>query len=297
MNILTLDVGGTAVKSAIACQDGSLTDIRTTPSGRYPAEGLTQIAIDVAKKYSGYDVLSVSMTGQIDHKTQTTLARSNGYKLERTQYPVGEVLREAVGCPVFVMNDANAAALGEAIYGAGRNYPDFLCLTYGTGVGGGIIQNGHLMTGSNGIAGEFGHMVTHVKGLRCRCGHRGCYQQYASTTALLREAKVLYPELDNAKALFELVPHDPSLQQVMDNWICEIVEGLCTLTYIFNPACFVLGGGVMERPDVLEKVKHQFHNQVIPSFSNTEIVGAELGNCAGMIGVAAYARSVMSKTV
>lgn len=294
LRILALDVGGTAVKSAIIDGDGQLRQLRTTPSEAAPPEVLAQKAIAVAKSYTNFDVLAVSMTGQIDHKTQTTLARSNGTALERTQFPVGDVLRRAVGCPVFVLNDANAAALGEARFGAGREFRDFLCLTYGTGVGGGIILDGKLLTGSRGIAGELGHLVTHAGGNLCRCGHRGCYQEYASTTALLREARKLVPELENARQLFDRLPEAPELQSVVDGWIREIVEGLCSLAYIFNPACFVLGGGVMERPEVLERVRRQFQKRVIPSFQDVKILPAELGNRAGMLGAAVYARWAMS---
>lgn len=293
MKILALDVGGTVIKSAIIDEDGSLHDIRSTPSSPQPAELLTQCAIAVAKQYTSFDVLAVAMTGQIDHKTQTTLSRNNGKCAERAQFPVGKVFSEAVLRPTFVLNDANAAALAEATQGAGKGHPDFLCLTYGTGVGGGIIQNGQLLTGNRGIAGEFGHIVTHVGGRRCRCGRRGCYQEYASTTALLREARRHYPELHNARELFDRLPEEPALQKVTDKWIREIVEGLCSLTYIFNPACFVLGGGVMERDDVLEKVRQQFLNRVMSSFSDVEILKAELGNHAGMIGAAIFARKAL----
>lgn len=294
MKILALDVGGTAVKSAIIDECGNLSDFRLTASGRHPAEILTHIAVEVVNTYDDYDILAVSMTGQINHKTQTTLARSNGHELERTCFPVGKVLHEAVNHPVFVLNDANAAALGEATFGAGRNHPDFLCLTIGTGVGGGIIQNGSLFNGKNGIAGEFGHMVTHVGGRLCRCGRRGCFQQYASTTALMDAAKRVNPNLSDAKDFFECIRDDLNLQRTLDNWVCEIVEGLSSLTYIFNPSCFVLGGGVMERPDVLDMVRCQFKKRTMTSFSDVEIVAAELGNYAGMIGAAVFARSMMS---
>ncbi len=295
MRILALDVGGTAVKSAIVNKDGTLCDIRLSPSGSIGASDLTQSAISVIKQYDGFDVVAVSMTGQIDNKTQKTLASFNGKELERACFPVGELLREAAECPVFVLNDANAAALAEALYGAGKNHADFLCLTYGTGVGGGIIQNGRLLTGRRGVAGEMGHIVTHVGGRPCNCGRRGCYQQYASTTALVREAQKLCPELKNAKELFENLKNEPRLQGVVDDWVKEIVEGLCSLAYTFDPTCFVLGGGVMERDDVLQTVREQFKKRIMPSFSDIEIKKAELGNTAGMVGIAAYATSELNK--
>ena len=295
MKILALDVGGTAIKSAFVAEDGSLSAYTTTPSAPNPPEKLTQAAIAVANTYDDYDVLAVAMTGQINHHRQITLARSNGQSYERAQFPVGQILREATGKPVFVLNDANAAAYGDACLGAGRDFKDFVCLTYGTGVGGGIIQNRQLFSGHRGIAGELGHMVVHAGGLRCRCGHLGCYQEYASTTALLREARQVCPELQNARQLFDRLPQVPALRPIVDSWIREIAEGLCSLAYILDPPCFVLGGGVMERPDILEQVRQQFQNRVIPSFSDIEIRKAQLGNQAGIIGAASFARHELKK--
>ena len=290
MQILALDVGGTAIKSALIGPDDILRDQQISPSKPAPAQILTEMAADVAKSYEDYDVLAVSMTGQIDHKRQMTLARSNGFSFEAIQFPVGEALRRQVKRPVFVLNDANAATLGEACYGAGRNYRNFICITYGTGVGGGIIQNGVLLTGHQGIAGELGHMSIHAGGRRCRCGRRGCYQEYASTTALLRQARKIFPELENGRELMDRLPGEPRLQRVLDKWIGEVAEGLCNFAYIFDPDCFVLGGGVMERQDILERVRRRFQKTVIPSFAGIQIQRAELGNNAGMLGAAAYAR-------
>lgn len=288
-----MDIGGTAIKSAIVDPDGKLRECRTTPSAPLPPEILAQKAITVVKQYRDFDVLAVAMTGQIDHKTQITRAQSNGKRLECANFPVGRIFSEAIQKPTYVLNDANAAAFGEALHGAGQNRPDFICLTYGTGVGGGIIRNGNLLTGSRGIAGELGHMVTHAGGRQCRCGRRGCYQEYAATTALVREVKKYCPEIQNARELFDRLPAVPELQKVADDWIREIAEGLCSLAHIFDPACFVLGGGVMERDDVLEKVRQQYQEQVIPSFRDVEIVKAKLGNQAGMVGAAAFARNEM----
>jgi len=291
MKILALDVGGTAIKSAIIDDQNALSDIRLTPSNSAQDPLHIQTAIRVAAGYSGYDVLSVSMTGQINDRTQTLCFEyfaKDGQGL--ICQPVGALFRKEFHCPVFILNDSNAAALGEAHLGAGRGHEDFLCLTYGTGVGGAIIQGGKLYTGRSGIAGEVGHLVTHAGGRLCGCGHRGCYEQYASTTALLCGARKLRPDLENARQLFDAAAQDPGLRRVIHTWEREIVEGLCSLTYIFNPGCIVLGGGVMEREDVLEQIRKKFRRRIIPSFANVEILPAQLGNQAGMFGAAVYAR-------
>ncbi len=291
MRILTLDVGGTAIKSAIFDENNQLSDIRETPSVGAAGEALVYRAAEVAAAYDDFDVLSVSMTGQINDKTQNLLFQYNkSAGTEDVECPAGEILRSAVNRPVFLLNDSNAAALGEAYFGAGQGHEDFLCLTYGTGVGSGIIQNRELLTGSRGIAGEVGHMVIHAGGRLCGCGRRGCYERYAATTALLYSSRKVKPELENARQLFEFAPNNPALQRVIRGWVREIVEGLCTLVYIFNPSCIILGGGVMEREDVLEMVRKRFYKRVIPTFSKVELLPAQLGNQAGMFGALAYAK-------
>ena len=294
MKFLALDVGGTAVKSAIVDELGNITEYRSTPTTARAAEGYCQNAIAVASTYSGYDVATISMTGQIDHKTQTTLARNNGRAIERASLPVGRIISEALSLPTYVLNDANAAALGEAVYGAGREYRDFLCLTYGTGVGGGIIRDRRLLTGTRGIAGELGHLVTHAGGVRCRCGHRGCYEEYASTTALLRRARKILPYLNNAAELFDRIPDTPQLTRTVDRWLDEIVEGLVSLSYVFDPPCFILGGGVMERAELLDRIREKFRKRIIPSFNEIKITKAELGNRAGMLGAVAFAHQCLT---
>ena len=296
MKILTLDAGGTTMKSAIVDDNNTLSDMRVTPTNSTAPDVLVRTALQVAAQYDDYDVLSVSMTGQIDHEHRTVLFKYfTGKEESTTGVPVGQLLEEAVQKPVFLLNDSNAAALGEAHLGAGKGHKDFLCLTYGTGVGGAIIQDSRLYTGHVGIAGEVGHMVTHAGGRLCGCGHRGCYERYASTSALVKAAQAYDPGIENAKQLLEAAPGDPRLRRVLSSWQREIVEGLCTLTYIFNPGCMVLGGGIMEREDVFQAVAQKFRKRVIPTFANVTLVPAQLGNRAGMYGAAVYARQQLSR--
>lgn len=290
MRILAMDIGGTVIKSAVFEDSKEIPQVRETPSPGTEVEACIRSAITIARSYPSFDVLSVAMTGQIDSRTLKRVYEY-GKDIDTDEgIPVGEILEAEFQCPVYVLNDSNAAALGEAKYGAGKKYRDFLCLTYGTGVGGGIIQNGKLILGQRGIAAEFGHMVIHGGGRLCKCGHRGCYEAYASTTALVQAGQKLRPEIKNGRQLFDMVEKDREMAQIVDAWIQEIVEGLCTLTYIFNPACIVLGGGVMEREGVLQGVRQKFFEQIIPSFHNMEIVAAQLGNMAGLYGAFIYAK-------
>ena len=296
MKILVLDVGGTAIKSALIDEADQLYDIRLSTSSSEPEERIQKV-ISLAKAYSEFDAVSCAMCGQIDDQKGEVLFRYHRSSSDQqAAFPAGKILQAALGCPVFLLNDCNAAALGEAYFGAGEKENRFLCLTYGTGVGGAIIENRELYSGSCGIAGEVGHMITHKGGRPCGCGGRGCYEQYASTTALLRNAKKHYPHLENAKQLFALAQEEAALQKIIRAWEGEIVTGLLTLSYIFNPSCIILGGGVMERTDVIEQIRRQFAQSVIPTFGDLQILPARLGNQAGLFGAAVYARQRLSQS-
>ncbi len=289
MKILTLDVGGTAIKSAIIDDNNEISLYRTFPT-KTPkvAERVNYIA-QVIDGYDGFDVVSVATTGQVDSNERSILYRYKNDTDSRAVFPLGEILQDKTGRPTFVLNDCNAAALGEAHFGAGREHDSFLCLTYGTGVGGAIIENKQLYTGARGIAGEMGHMVTHKDGRPCNCGRFGCYEQYASTTALVRAAREAFPDIENARQIFDMPP-SADIERIICEWQKEIVAGLETLTYIFNPSCIILGGGVMEQERAINGVRDIFYKNAIATFAQVQIVKAQLGNTAGMYGAAVFAR-------
>ena len=188
--------------------------------------------------------------------------------------------------PVAVENDVNAAAIGEASFGAGRGQKDFVCLTYGTGVGGAMFLNGELYSGSSYSAGEFGGIVVHPENRDPEQDFfSGCYERYASTTALVASAMGFDHSLSNGRAIFER-QGEPEVQQIIDKWIMEIVYGLVTIIHMVNPSCAILGGGVLEQPYVLQQVKEKLMQNLMPSFRHVEIKKAELGNQAGMLGAA-----------
>lgn len=280
--ILVLDIGGTVIKSALF-QGGELTELRHTPSKTACVEERAANAIEVAKGYWGFDAVGIAITGQVDMRSRTILFEYYGH-FHEGGFQIGELFEEALHCPVFVLNDSNAAALGEATYGAGRMHRDLLLLTYGTGVGGGIVLADKLYTGSRGIAAEMGHVVTHKGGRLCGCGRRGCYERYASVTALLSAAREIDPNIQNGFQFFDIVEHSVQLRKVLYTWVEEVVEGLCTIVYIFNPSLIILGGGIMERTDVIEMIADRFAHRVIPTFSQVKFRQAALGNCAGLYG-------------
>lgn len=285
MNILALDIGGTALKVAKVTSDGNILE-----SAEYPSEGkkggphILNKVCEVISSYSGYERIGISTTGQVDSSTGRIIFANENVP-DYTGMELGKIISEKFGVPVAVENDVNAAALGEAHYGAGKEKGDFLCLTYGTGVGGAIIINHEIYGGSKGVAGEFGHIVTHPEGLLCACGQKGCYEQYASTTALVRACMKEDPKLANGRIIFEEMKSGNSrVKDIIDLWIDEIVLGLQSLVHIFNPSCLILGGGILEQDYIIGEINNKLYKKVMPSYVQIEVKKAMLGNNAGVLG-------------
>ncbi|MDD3409848.1 MAG: ROK family protein [Eubacteriales bacterium] len=290
MRLVTLDIGGTEIKSALFSGDQVIARRDAPSHGADHATALIEAAAELIGSYEGFEGVGIACTGQVDsEKGVVTYANDNVPEL--TGMPIGALLEDRFHVPVTVDNDANAAALGEGAYGAARGCSDFLCLTYGTGVGGGIVIGGRIYNGRNGSAGELGHIIVHAGGRRCACGLTGCYESYASTTALVRAAQALYPEIENGRQLFAQLDALSGLRATLDEWIEEVSYGLISLTHAFNPALLVLGGGVMAQPYVLEKLKTVYERGVMPSFLPVELKQAALGNLAGAYGALAHIQS------
>lgn len=284
MSILALDIGGTAIKSGLLKEDGSFLSSAEHPSDAHKGGAfLMERVFEIISSYSGYDRIGISTAGQVDAKNGVIVfANQNipGY----TGMRVKDMVEDRFHVPVSVENDVNCAALGEAFYGAGRGFDDFLCLTYGTGIGGAIIINRKLYKGYKGIAAEFGHMITHANDLPCGCGLHGCYEQYASTKALVREAQKVDKDCVSGRVIFEKLPESPAVQKAVDAWIDEILVGLASLIHIFNPPCIVLGGGIMNEDYIVSRIRNRLPDHVMESSSDTIINKASLGNKAGMLG-------------
>lgn len=284
MKVLVFDIGGTSIKYG-RCENGILTSINETPTnaelgGRHIMDVLT----DLIRTQTDYDAIGISTAGQVNSETGSIIyANSNipGY----TGTEIKKELTERFHVPVMVENDVNSAAMGEASYGAGKNFDTFLCLTYGTGVGGAIIQNGTLFHGSSFSAGEFGGIVTHgTAKLSGTDVFDGCYERFASTTALVRSAQKLDDSLSNGRLIFERLA-EPSVKEIVDAWIDEICLGLSSIIHIFNPPCVVLGGGIMVQPYITEEIRRKLPAQLMPSFAHVKILPAQLGNFAGLLGI------------
>lgn len=286
MKNLVFDIGGTAIKYGI-CEDDQLIHVNEVPTnammgGRHVMDTLKGLIHTLSEKTT-FDAIGVSTAGQVD-AANGSIIYANPNIPDYTGTQIRKELEKLYHVPVAVENDVNAAAIGEAIYGAGRDYPHFLCLTYGTGIGGAIIKDKKIYHGSSFSAGEFGAIVTH--GTAKILGgdfFDGCYERYASTTALVHAAASYDASITNGKQVFEKID-DEQIQGILNRWITEIVLGLTTLIHIFNPACIILGGGIMSQPCILEKIKEKLPQSIMPSFGHVEIKIAALGNTAGLLG-------------
>ena len=287
MKILAFDIGGTLIKSAIYDEE---TGLSCFEEHSYPIpgkDGVLKVLRSCMDK-SDFDGIGISTAGLVDEKKGQIIFCSDaipGYTGTRLK----EIFEGEYNKPVWLVNDVNAAALGEAYFGAGKDYDDFICLTYGTGVGGAIVINKEIYGGKSGYAGEMGHIVTHLHGKDCVCGKKGCYNEYASTRALTERCMMLDSSFDNGKKIFAALNEGNSqVKKEVDEWIDEIIYGLINIVHIFNPPCLVLGGGIMDQEYIVSEVNKKLKTAVMQGYSDLEILKAFLGNKAGLMGAAQH---------
>lgn len=283
MKNLVFDIGGTSIKYGV-CQDDALTDMKELPTNAEKGGAhILKTVISLIQSHTGFDAIGISTAGQVNAKDGFIIyANQNIPDYTGIQYK--KTLEELFHVPVAVENDVNAAALGEAVYGAGQDYSQFLMLTYGTGVGGAVINNREVYHGSSYSASEFGAMVTHSDArLSGSDFFDGCYERYASTTGLVQMIKPYRPELDTGRKIFQALSDD-MVVDIIDKWVNEIMLGLATLTHIYNPSCIILGGGIMAQPLILQKIEEKKSRFIMPSFAHVHIMAAALGNSAGVLG-------------
>ena len=290
MNIAVLDIGGTAVKSGLWTGESLEEKREEATHAREGGGRLMEQAKEILRSYRGFEAIGISTAGQVDTRDGSIFyANDNipGY----TGTQVKKILEEEFQVPVAVENDVNAAALGELYYGAAKGLSDFLCLTYGTGVGGAIVINGGIYYGSSFFAGSFGGIVVHPEDMG-QGEFDGCYEKYASTTALVRMAKSVDASLDNGKNIFAAM-NRPQIKEIVDRWIDEVTYGLVSLVHIFNPSDLVLGGGVMAQQYVAEEIRKRLPGRISPGTAGVRIRQAALGNQAGLMGAVHLAQEAV----
>ena len=295
--ILSIDIGGTAVKMGLVDHAGAI-HARHEASvcfDYYQTPILTTVIREaqafLARESAQIEGIGVSATGQVDDRAGAVIG-TNGKIPHYEGAQIKRDMEAAFGVPVFALNDANAAALGECFAGRAKGVQNVLMVTLGTGVGGGIVLGGKIFGGTRGIAGELGHFTLYQDGPRCPCGKRGCFESYAATTALVRRAKEATGEADmNGRIVFSRAADgDQAMLAVLSAWIDDIAAGISGLVHIFNPQMVLIGGGVSAQEALLiAPLRERVLRSVMPRFAEClQLEAATLGNDAGMIGAARF---------
>jgi len=308
-----VDVGGTKVLGGVVDASGKVlaTSRRDTPreGGSELTKTIAEVALELMQSHS-VSAVGVSAAGFVSSDRKTMLATPNIADWNGVQLDLE--LEKLIGLPVVIENDANAAAWGEAKFGAGRNQAHMMMLTIGTGVGGGIVVNNELYRGAFGIAAEFGHLRVVPEGHLCGCGARGCFEQYASGSALRRHAReAISASPDLARNL--IARGDGTIDGLTGQAITDAARegdavalaafqttaqylgaGIASLAVLLDPSCVVIGGGVIDAGEILLAPTREAMKRYMPFAGKhpyPEIVAAELGNEAGLVGVADLARN------
>ena len=279
MNILAIDIGGTMIKYGLVSSDGEI--LSTNKIETEAEKGLENILNKIDNIFKRYKEnnpvgIAVSGTGQINGMIGKVIG-GNPIIPNWIGANLVKILEEKYNLPAVLENDVNCVALGEKWIGAGKDLSNFICLTIGTGIGGGIILNNQLFRGENFVAGEFGHIL--IK--------KGEFEQFASTTALIRLVKERTGKTLNGKEIFDLEKKEiVEYQKVISEWIENLTDGLSSIVYCFNPANMILGGGVIEQGEpLINRIKNSLFKKIGPQFKEKlNIIQAKLGNNAGMIG-------------
>lgn len=307
-----VDLGGTNIVSAVVDENNKIiARAKEKTNAPRPAE---EIFDDIAKTIndaiysagltmSDIESIGVGTPGSVN-KAKGLIEFANNLGFDNV--PAYALLKERTGCKnIYFDNDANCAALGEAVAGVGKGSKDFVAITLGTGVGSGIVVGGKLVTGVNYAAGEMGHTVLVYDGLPCNCGRKGCWERYSSATALIQQTKdamIMDPftkmwdvvdndlgKVDGRTAFEAMRAGDEKAKQVVEKYMGYLACGMTNIINIFQPEVLCVGGGIgNEKENLLGPIRKMIHAQrySIHADVQTKICCAELGNDAGIIGAA-----------
>lgn len=300
-----IDVGGTFIKGICADESGNIKaegSIATgvEGGGEAIAENIAKL-VKTLEEQSGVKAKAVGIgcAGMIAEDGSVVFAGNLGLR----NFPLAQTVSELTGAEIKVTNDANAAALGEAAFGAGSKYKDSIFITLGTGVGGGIIVDGKLFAGGKNVGAEVGHMVIVHGGRKCTCGRKGCFEAYSSATALTEQTKLAMHNDHNSamwktydlqtvsgKTAFDYCDNDGAAKAVVDEYVYHLACGIINLANIFRPQVVILGGGVSAQGErLIAPLQERLDKKIFggQGYSPVRIVKAALGNNAGALGAAA----------
>ena len=308
---LGIDLGGTNIVAGVVDENFRIVGVgkrKTNVAGGADAiaDDMAAAAFDAIKDagltIEDIEDMGIGAPGTIDSETGNIPYSNNLYFYD---VPLGDMMKERVGKTFYIENDANAAAYGEYIAGAGKGSNNFIAITLGTGVGSGIIVDGKILSGSNHAGGEMGHNVIMMNGEKCTCGRHGCWEAYASATALINQTKqamIRYPdsamwnlcdgdaERVNGRTAFDAMRQgDVAGKLVVDRYVEYIAVGLANVINTFQPDMVCIGGGVSKEGDALiQPVKRIVNGENYARNITKDVVikTAALGNDAGIIGAA-----------
>jgi glucokinase len=308
MLTIGVDIGGTKVAAGVVDEQGQIVGkaLRPTPADRpdLVAETVAEVVEELSRDRE-IEAVGLGAAGFVDESRSIVRFAPN---LAWREEPLQKKVAALVGLPVVVENDANAMAWGETRFGAGRGHSHVVCLTLGTGIGGGIVIDGALYRGRWGMGGEFGHMQVVPEGRLCGCGNLGCWEQYASGNALVRAAReIAEAQPERARTLLALAGGKIEGEEVSEaarlgddaslaafgevaDWLGQ---GLADLSAILDPGCFILGGGVSNAAELfLDRTRETFERALTGRGHRpvAEVRLAELGAAAGLVGAADLAR-------
>ncbi len=308
---LGIDLGGTNIAVGVVDENynivGRATRKTAVPrSSESIADDMAAACFDAVQnaglKMDDIAACGIGSPGAVDTKKgEVAVSENLGFR----HTPLVEMLKSRVGKAFYIENDANAAAYGEFLAGAGKGTKNFIAVTLGTGIGGGIIADGKIFTGGNFGGAELGHIVICTDGNYCNCGRHGCFEAYASATALIRSTKeamqknkdsLMWKLCDgdiekvNGKTPFDAAEQgDTAAQNVIDNYRKYLAVGVTNIINIFQPEVLCIGGGISaQKENLIKPVRdivyaENYTRNVLP---NPQILVAELGNDAGIIGAA-----------
>ena len=315
-NIIGVDMGGTKILSAVVNASGNILATAKLPT---QAKDDTSIVIDrisdcIKEAFKKSEVsegtiraIGIGAPGPLDPETGVVIFAPNlGWK----DVPLKTELEERIGIPTFVDNDVNVGTLGEHTYGAGRGVDNVVGIFVGTGIGGGIILNGELFHGASKTAGEIGHIIVQEGGPKCGCGNRGCLEALASRTAMTKQLRNGILKKGKKSVITKLT--DGDLQQIRSGTLAKALRskdkltqnvfrkatkylgvGIGSIVNFLNPDMIVLGGGVVEAldKDFIKDIRKAAKKYALPdTLKGVQIVRAQLGDDAGVLGAAALAR-------
>ena len=306
-----IDLGGTNIVAGVVDENYNIISKASTKTNcprpeKEIADDMAKMALQAVKnanlEISDIEWIGIGTPG-IANSATGIIERANNLGFVNT--PMVKYIKETIDKPVFIENDANAAAYGEFVAGAAKEARNAICVTLGTGVGAGIIIDGKIYSGSNYAGAEIGHTVIEVDGAECSCGRKGCFEAYSSATGLIRMSKEAMEKNPDsimnkmaqekggkvtARTSFDAMrAGDKSAKEVVDKYIKYLAAGITNTINIFQPDILCIGGGVCNEGDpLLLPVKALVENEDFAKNSEkrTEIVIAKLGNDAGIIGAA-----------